>query len=416
MSKPKPLLHDTRVVIIGGGIVGCSVLYSLAKRGWTDALLLERKGLASGSTWHAAGNVTQFGHYAEITRLYVDSLATYIQAEHESGQPIDFHKTGSLRLATSQTELSAYRSLETLYKALEVPYFVVGCGELASLHPLLETKGLYGAAYTPDDGHLDPTGATNALAAVARNLGCEVRLHSPVSRIQQLNDGRWQADCGGVSFRAEYLVMAASFWSRELLLPIGLDLPIYAMEHHEIVTGEVAGLRKIEFELPAIRDPAVPSNVRQEQFSLLCGVYEARPKLWATDGIPPEFGQDMLSPDLDRLELHLERVIDRIPAFGECGIKAVNNGPLCFPPDGCPLLGPVRNHEGLWLATGFPVGIGIGGGSGRYLADWMVDGVPPYSLPIVDPDRFSVPQTSEAYFASMKATYAMGYVIPGYLR
>ena len=404
--------QSAKVVVIGGGIVGCSVLYALAKRGWTDTVLVEKLELTSGSTWHAAGNITHFGHYAEITRLYVDSLTTYLEAEKESGQSVGFHTTGSLRLATSTEELESYKRLEPLYDQMGISYRVVEADEVARLNPLVNPSGLYGAAHTPDDGHVDASGATHALARVARNLGAEIRRQCPAHTIRQLDDGAWEVETETGLIRAEQVVLAASFWTRELAMQLGLDLPLFAFEHHEVITDDIPELKELDYEVPTIRDPRAPSNVRQERYSLLCGVYETNPVLWATDGIPPEFGQELLVPDMDRLEEHLFRVMKRMPAFGENGIKAVNNGPLCFPPDGCPMVGPVQSHPGLWLAAGFPVGIGTGGGSGKYLAEWMVEGKPPYELPIIYPGRFGGPISAERCFDSMKRTYARGYVMP----
>ena len=398
--------------MIGGGIVGCSVLYALAKKGWSNAVLCERLDLTAGSTWHAAGNITHFGHYAEITRLYVDSLDTYLQAESETGQAIGFHATGSLRLATSPAELDAYKTLTPLFEAFGVGYRVVDAAEVAKLNPLVNPEGIFGAAHTPDDGHVDAAGTTMALAKAARTMGAEIRRQCPVLEIRQLGDNRWQVDTEQGAIESEHVVVAASFWTRELALHLGLDLPLYALEHHEVITDDVPELKTLDYEVPTIRDPHSPANVRQERYSLLCGVYETDPVLWATDGIPPEFGQELLVPDFERLEKHLIRVMERIPAFGEVGIKAINNGPLCFPPDGCPLVGPVQSHAGLWLAAGFPVGIGTGGGSGRFLADWMVDGTAPYDLPFINPERFEKPVSADECFARMKATYAKGYVMP----
>lgn len=403
---------SAKVVVIGGGIVGCSVLYGLAKRGWTDAILLEKLELTAGSTWHAAGNVTHFGHYAEITQLYVDSLATYLEAEAVSGQSVGFHSTGSLRLATSQRELEAYKRLEPLYEKLSVPYAVVDAAEVARLNPLVNPEGIFGAAHTPADGHVDASGATHAMAKVARQSGAEIRRQCPAQKIRQLKNNRWEVETEAGIVEAEHVVLAASFWTRELAFPLGLDLPLYAFEHHEVITDDIPELKALDYELPTVRDPHAPSNVRQEQYSLLCGVYEKHPKLWATDGIPPEFGQELLAPDMQRLEDHLLKVMERMPAFGASGIKTINNGPMCFPPDGCPMVGPVRSHPGLWLAAGFPVGIGTGGGSGKYLAEWMVEGRPPYDLALVDPARFGNAIEKEDCFNRMKATYAHGYVMP----
>ena len=185
------------------------------------------------------------------------------------------------------------------------------------------------------------------------------------------------------------MVLAASFWTRELAQQIGLNLPLYALEHHEVITETVDALEALDFE---VRRCAIPwrlrTRVRRDMVSCV-GSMRLSPEFWATEGIPPDFAEELLPPDLDRLEPHLLRVMERIPAFGAAGIKAVNNGPICYTPDGCPLLGPVGGHRGLWLAAGFCVGIGTGGGSGEFLANWMVDGAPPFELPIVYPSRFS---------------------------
>ena len=318
------MTEKVQVAVIGGGIVGCSVLYWLAKLGWTDTVLLERRDLTSGSTWHAAGNVTYFGHYSSITKLYVNSVKTYLQAENESGHPVGFHPAGSLRLATSEHELEAYKRLEPLYDEIGVDYAVVGPGELGALHPLLNVAGLHGAAHTPTDGHVDPTGATHALAKAAQQLGARIKRRTPVTGITR---GRscWRLSTPGGEVEADKVVVASSFWAREMVAELGLNLPLYPLEHHEVITGEAPGLAEIGFEVPTVRDPWAPSNTRQEANGFLCGVYEANPKFWAVDGIPADFTEELLAPDMERLEPHLLRVMERLPTFGESGIKSANN-------------------------------------------------------------------------------------------
>lgn len=400
-----------RVAVIGGGIVGCSVLYWLAKLGWRDTVLVEKRELTSGSTWHAAGNVTHFGHYPSITRLYVNSLRTYLAAQEESGQDVGFHQTGSLRLATTDKELAYYQSLEPLYRELDIPYAVLDPARTAAAHPLMNIDGVLGAAHTPADGHVDPSGATHAMAKSARALGAEIRLRSEVLEIVA-DSGSWRLVTQGEDIIADLVVLAASFWTRELALSLGLNLPLFPLQHHEVITGPVAALQDRDAYVPAVRDPVAPSNTRQERDGFLCGVYEAHPEFWALDGIPKDFAEELLPLDTERLEEHLLRVIDRIPSFGEAGIKTVNNGPICYTPDGAPLLGPVANHPGLWLASGFAIGIGTGGGSGEYLARSIVDGVPPYDLPIVHPSRFANDLSREACLEMIRKTYAAGYSLP----
>ncbi len=399
---------QVRVAIIGGGIVGCAVLYCLAKRGWNDVILLERRQLTSGSTWHSAGNTTFFGPYAAMTRLTVDSIRTYLAAEEETGQPVYFHRTGSLRLATTKDELSAYRRMIPIYEELGIPFHVISPDETRAEHPLVNTEGILGAAHTPTDGHVDASGATHALARAARGQGAEIRTQTPARAVERVRSG-WRITTDDGDLVAEQVVLAASFWTREIAAQIGLNLPLFAVQHHEIITGPVVELTSLDRELPTVRDPAASANIRQESDGLLCGVYERNPRFWGIDGIPPDFQEELLPPELDRLMPELEGVIARIPAFGEAGIRTVNNGPICYTPDGCPLLGPIAGHRGLWLASGFTIGIGTGGGAGRFLAHWMTEGTPPFELPIVYPSRFSATLDRQDALAMIRATYERGY-------
>lgn len=402
-----------QAVVIGGGIVGCACLYALAKRGWTDTVLLERLDLTHGSTWHAAGNVTHFGHDPGITRLYIDSLSLYGEAEAESGQPIGLHRTGSLRIATNERELDAYAGLEPLYAGLGTRFRIVTPDEIADLHPLLDTTGMAGAAHTPDDGHVDPSATTQALAKAAKDRGAVVKRFCPAEGIEQQADGTWKIATPDGAVIADHVIVASSFWAREFLAEVGLDLPLYPLEHHEIITEPVPGLVSRDTRVPTVRDPYSNSNVRQEGKGFLIGVYEKNPVPWAVDGIPPDFGPELLPPDMDRLEEQLMKVMQRIPSIAEAGIKVVNNGPICFAPNALPLLGPVESHPGLWLATGFAVGIGTGGGSAQFLSDWIIDGKAPYDLPIVHPNRYPKPIPRDECLRQIAATYARGYITPG---
>ena len=233
----------------------------------------------------------------------------------------------------------------------------------------------------------------------------------PVTELSPSN-GAWRIATSDGDIVADHVVLANSFWAREMVLGLGLNLPLYPLQHHEVVTDAVPELKALEFEVPTVRDPGAPSNTRQERDGFLCGVYESEPEFWAVDGIPPDFTEELLPPDLERLEPHLLRVMERLPAFGSTGIKAVNNGPICYTPDGLPLLGPVTGQDGLWLATGFNIGIGTGGGSGEFLANWMVSGEPVDDLPMVHPARFDNAMSREACLAAIRRTYAAGYSLP----
>lgn len=402
---------DLRVAVIGGGIVGASVLYWLTKMGWTDSILLERRELTSGSTWHSAGNTTYFGPYPAMTRLFAGSIRTYLQAEEESGQSVSFHQTGGLRLAATKRELGLFHDYKPRYKELGIPFHIRTPEEVAELHPLLDTAHIFGAAHTPTDGHVDPTGATQALAKAARKLGATVKRHCPVGGLKR--EGKhWIVDTHEGAVRAEHIVIATSFWAREMLAPLGLNVPLYATQHQEMITESIPTLETLDHEVPAWRDSYASCSVRQEGNGVLAGVYEAEPKFWALDGIPKDFKEDLFPSELDRITPHLERLIERMPSFGEAGIKVVNNGPMCWTPDGLPMLGPMPGHEGLWLAAGFNVGIGTGGGSAEFLSAWMTTGKPPFELGIVHADRFGNNMSTEAALDSIRQVYAVGYELP----
>ena len=405
---------DLQVAVIGGGIVGASVLYWLAKMGWTDSVLLERRELTSGSTWHSAGNTTYFGPYPAMTRLFAGSIRTYLQAEKESGQSVSFHQTGSLRLAATKRELNLFHEYAPRYAELGIPFHIRTPEEVAELHPLIDVSGIFGAAHTPTDGHVDPTGATQALATAARKMGATVKRHCPVGAIHK--DGEhWVLETSNGALRASHVVVATSFWAREMLMPLDLNIPIYATQHQEMITESIPALEALEHEVPAWRDSYVSGSVRQEAKGVLAGVYETEPKFWALDGIPNEFKEDLFPPELDRIMPHLERLIERMPSFGEAGIKVVNNGPMCWTPDGLPMLGPMPDHAGLWLATGFNVGIGTGGGSAEFLAHWMTEGKPPFDLGIVHADRFDNGMSTEAALDAIRKVYAVGYELPDFI-
>ena len=402
---------DVQTAIIGGGIVGASVLYWLAKLGQTDTVLVERRELTSGSTWHAAGNTTYFGPYPAMTRLFAGSIRTYQQAEADSGQSIGFHQTGSLRLAATQRELEQFHSFAPRYAELDIPFHVRTPSEVAALHPLIDTSAIYGAAHTPTDGHVDPTGATQACAQAARKMGASVERQRPVNAVYK-SGAHWVLETENGPITAQNVVVAASFWARELLQPLGLNLPLFATQHHELIFETIAELALRNGEVPAMRDSYASCNVRQEGSGALVGIYESEPKFWALDGIPKDFAEELFPPEIDRLMPHLERVLERMPILAQTGIKTINNGPFCFTPDGLPMLGPMPGHAGLWMATGFNVGIGTGGGGAEFLAHWMVHGRPHFDLPAVHADRFGNEMTVDQATNAIRSVYARGYRLP----
>ena len=238
--------------------------------------------------------------------------------------------------------------------------------------------------------------------------------------LTRLNEGLWLRHANGTwllethagQIRAQHVVVAASFWTRELLEPLGINTPLYATEHHEMITGAVPAIEALDHEVPAIRDSVVSCSVRQEAKGFLFGIYESVPEFWALDGIPKDFTEELLPDNTDRLEPHIEKLLARMPALADAGIKQINNGPMCWTPDGLPMLGPLPSHPGLWLASGFNVGIGTGGGSAEFLARWMVEQAPPFALEAVHADRFGNDMSRDAAIASIKACYKRGYRLP----
>ena len=400
-----------QVAVIGGGIVGASVLYWLAKMGWADSLLLERRELTSGSTWHAAGNTTYFGPYPAMTQLFAGSIRTYLQAQEESGQDIGFHQTGSLRLAATRREAELFQSFRARYKELGIPFHVRSNEEVNQLHPFINTDETFGAAHTPTDGHVDPVSTTHSLVAAAKKCGAAVEKYNPVVKLQPNVDG-WTIETEKGSVCAQHVVVATSFWAREMLQPLGINVPLYATEHHEIITEPIPGVAATKSELPAMRDSHISCNVRQERDALLIGIYEKEPVFWALDGIPEDFKEELLVPNIDRLLPHLELLAERLPIFGEAGFKTINNGPMCFTPDGLPMLGPLPQCKNLWMASGFNVGIGTGGGSAEFLAHWMTTGKPMFDLKAVHADRFGNEMSMETALNAIREVYARGYELP----
>ncbi len=242
-------------------------------------------------------------------------------------------------------------------------------------------------------------------------MGATIKRQSPVSSINR--DGNdWILETPNGTVSARHVVVATSFWAREMLSPLGLNLPVYPTQHHEIITDSLPQIAARRTELPSMRDSWVSCNVRQERDGLLIGIYEKEPEFWALDGIPPDFKEELLPPNLDPLMPHLEKLMKRLPLFAGAGIKVVNNGPMCLTPDGLPLIGPVPDMPGLWLATGFNVGIGTGGGSAEILANWMTTGQPPKGIDGIHADRFGNAMTKESALASIRRVYARGYELP----
>ena len=384
---------DAQVVIVGGGVMGVSLAWHLTRRGWREVVLVEKSELTAGSTWHAAGLCTHFAHNATVMEMRAASVRLYRDLlPAETGESAGFHPCGALRVTRSAERMAEFRHVRGLGEFLGHEFRILTPEELARVHPLARLDGLLGAIHEPHDGHVDPTLATNALAAGARSRGAQIRRHEPVCAIERDASGAWVVHTGRGAIRSRHVVNAAGTWCREIGAMMGVDLPVVPMLHQYLVTAgvpEVAARAAAgEPELPIIRDPEESWYVRQERDGFIVGPYETKGRPWGVDGIPPEFGMELLPPDLDRIEPIVARAMERVPALADAGIRSIVHGPITFTPDANPLVGPAFGLDNAWLLTGSSMGVMEGGGAARFLADWMVDGAPPMDALAIDPRRF----------------------------
>lgn len=390
---------EARVVVIGGGVAGCSLLYHLAKLGWSDVLLVEKDELTSGSTWHAAGLCTQFNSSYNLMKLLKYSLDLYETLEAETGQAVDLHRCGSVRLATTQDRLDEFEHRKGIADQLGVPFELISPERTRELFPLADTRDILSAAYLPTDGYIDPTGLTNALAKGAVAKGARILRHTGVTAIER-DQGGWRIESSKGEIRAEIVVNAAGQWARQVGRLVGLDLPIVPIEHHFLLTEPMAEVGALETELPILRDPDTSFYVREEGGGLIIGPFERNTVPWALDGVPDDFHSSLLPPDLDRLEDVLAGAARRVPSFANAGIKSVVNGPDGYTPDGHCLMGPVPGLPNFHVLAGFSIfGIVFGGGAGKYAAEWIVDGQPSDNMWEVDVRRFDDYANSTKYIA-----------------
>ena len=391
--------REARVVIVGGGVAGCSLLYHLAELGLTDAVLVEKNELTSGSTWHAAGLCTQFNASFNMMKLLQYSVELYQTLETKTGQAVDYHRCGSVRLATSEERLDEFRHRKGIADTLSVPFEIVSPERASELFPLVDLDGVVGAAYLESDGHVDPNDVTQAFAKGAQAHGAEIVRHTAVTSIER-SGGAWLVKTSKGEILAEIVVNAAGQWARELGRLVGIDLPIVPLEHHFLITESIPAVGDMDFELPVLRDADASFYVRGEVDSLLVGPFEPHTEPWGLDGIPDDFHSRLLEPAFDRLESVLEAAAKRVPLFADAGIKTIVNGPDGYTPDGRCLMGPVPGLPNFHVLAGFSIfGIVFGGGAGKYAAEWIVDGQPSDNMWEVDVRRFGGYARSTRYVA-----------------
>lgn len=381
-----------QVLIIGGGVMGVSLMYHLTRAGWTDVVLCEKNDLTHGSTWHAAGLCTHFAHNATIQELRARSVRLYRDIlPEQTGAGCGFHASGAMRITSNPDRMDEFAHVAGLSTFTGYDLRLLTPEDIARLHPLARTEGLLGGIYEPDDGHVDPTLATQAMASVARANGATILRNTPVLGLRR--DGAdWIAQTAQGDIRARHLVNAAGTWGWEIGHMMGLNIPSVPVLHQYLVTDTVpevaARIGAGHGELPIIRDPEQSWYVRQERDGLILGPYEKDAQPWFIDGCPPDFGADLMPPDLDRVEDIILAAMARIPALETGGVKTVINGPITFTPDANPLIGPAPGQDNTWLLTGSSMGVMEGGGAGWFLAHWMTHGAPPMDALAIDPRRF----------------------------
>lgn len=386
-----------QVVVIGGGVVGCSVLYHLTKLGCKDVVLCERKELTAGSSWHAAGGFHAFNSDPAVARLQAYTISLYEEIQALSGQDVGVHKTGGLLVAETRERWDFLRSDWARHRVLGLQTELLSPSQIRELCPIMDVSTVRGALFAPDEGHLDPAGATHAYAKAARRSGAEIYRHTRVVEICARADGTWNVVTERGAITCEHVVNAGGLWAREVGRMVGLELPLLAMQHHYLITQDLPELKAATGEIPGILDLDGEIYLRQERKGMLLGVYEKEATPWAMNDTPWDHGEtELLPPNLDRLTDALEKGFQRFPSLAEAGIRRIVNGPFVFTPDGNPLVGPIPGRRNYWMACGVMAGFSQGGGVGLALAQWITGGEPEGDISAMDVCRFG-PYATKSY-------------------
>ncbi len=404
-----------QAVVIGGGVVGCSVLFHLARAGWKDVVLIERSELTSGSSWHAAGGFHTLNGDPNVAKLQAYTVGLYDELEQISGQSCGLHLTGGVMMADSAERMDFLRMVHAQGRVLGMQTELITPSEAKAMFPLMDETNFVGALWDPVEGHLDPSGTTHAYAKAAKTLGAEIILRNPVTDLTQDADGTWNVVTEGGTIRTEHVVNAGGLWAREIGRMVGLELPVLAMEHHYLLTEEMPEV--VEFnqstgrELVGVIDFKGEIYTRQERTGLLLGTYEKACVPWSPQTTPWDFGHELLQPDFDRISDSLDTAFRHFPPFEKAGIKQAVNGPFTFAPDGNPLVGPVPGLTNFWSACAVMAGFSQGGGVGLTLANWMTTGDPGADVFGMDVARFGEWATLRYTNAKVRENYSRRFSI-----
>ncbi len=406
---------SAQVVVIGGGVVGCSVLYHLTKLGWKDVVLVERDILTSGSTWHAAGGFHTLNGDPNVAKLQGYTIGLYDELEKISGQACGLHRSGGLILADTKDRMDWLKMAHARARYLGLETEMLSMAEAKKLNPLLEEQYFVGAMLDAADGNLDPEGTTHAYAKAARIGGAEIHQGCRVTELKARTDGTWDVITVNGNIHAEHVVNCGGLWAREVGRMVGLELPVLAMAHQYLVTDDmpevIAFNKERGHELPHIIDFKSEIYMRQERSGLVLGTYEQDCRPWQPKETPWDFGRELFQPDLDRISHNLELGYKHFPALAKAGIKRVINGPFTFTPDGNPLVGPVQGLKNYWLACGVLAGFSQGGGVGLALSQWMVNGDPGFDVWAMDNARYGEWATRSYTNEKVRETYSRRFSI-----
>ena len=403
----------TRVCVIGGGVVGASVLYHLTKLGWSDVVLVERSELTSGSTWHAAGGFHTLNGDTNMCALQGYTIKLYRELEEITGMSCGLHHVGGITLADTPERFDMLKAERAKHRYMGLDTSLLGPDEIKKIAPITNTDGILGALYDPLDGHLDPSGTTHAYAKAARMGGAEIYTHTKVEETNPQPDGSWEVVTNKGTIIAEHVVNAGGLWAREVGEMAGVYTPLLPMEHQYIVTDDLPEIYESGVEHPHVIDPGGESYLRQEGRGLCIGFYEQPCRGWSIDGTPWDFGHELLPDNLDKIEASIEFAYSRFPILEKAGVKTVIHGPFTFAPDGNPLVGPVPGKRNYWLACGVMAGFSQGGGVGLTLAQWMIEGEAERDVSALDIGRYgkwispgyTVPKVIENYRNRFSVVY-----------
>ncbi len=391
---------QARVIVVGGGVVGVSTLYHLAKKGWSDVVLVERKELTSGSTWHAAGLLPLFNLSYSVGQIHKYSVKLYGELEAETGQHVGFSKVSNIRVARTKDRWDEFMYYAGIAETIGVRVNKLTPQQLKELWPLCEIDGIIGAIQHPDDGYIQPADLTQALAKGARNRGAEIYRNTTVIAIEQLPSGEWLVKTDKGDITCEHVVSCSGNFARKTGAMVGLDIPVIPVEHQYIVTEQSPLIRERQAkglpEMGVLREADSSWYLREENGGFVLGIYEKGAPCCYMDGPSEQSEYELFQGELERLEPYIETAIARVPAFGELGIKKVYNGAIAYTPDGSPIIGPAWDRKNFWLNEGHSFGVTAAGGAGWQLAEWIVDGEPTIDMMGVDPRRFG-PYASKGY-------------------